>query len=64
MIPTPITIEGKTGTVVYLDALWHPVPPERATMARVLFDDGSSAFFFTEPDTVEKFDLAQPRDKL
>jgi hypothetical protein len=43
--PTLITIGSKTGTVVYLDAHWHPVPAEKATAARVLFDDGSTAFF-------------------
>jgi hypothetical protein len=48
MIPEPITIDGRTGTVVYLDAQWHPVSAERATMAKVLFDDGTASFFFAE----------------
>lgn len=74
MIPAPITIDGRTGTVVYLDAKWHPVPPEQATMARVLFDDGGTAFYTTNEETVQsiaglggitrKFDEAKhPRDK-
>ena len=50
MIPRPITIGGKTGTVMYLDAEWHPGRPEQATMAKVLFDDGSVSFYTTKEE--------------
>jgi hypothetical protein len=67
MIPEPITIDGKSGTVVYLDNEWHPVSPEQATMAKVLFNDGTASFFFAEepskPEGIggltRKFDEAQ-----
>lgn len=63
MIPEPITIDGRKGTVVYLDAQWHPVTPEQATMARVLFDDGGTAFYTTEEST-QKFDESKhPRNE-
>ena len=45
MIPQPITLDGRTGTIVYMDAHWQPVTPEQATMAKVVFDDGSVAFY-------------------
>lgn len=62
MIPEPITIDGRSGTVVYLDAKWHPVEPSSATMARVLFDDGGTGFFFVQ-SVAQKFDEAKhPRD--
>ena len=47
--PQPITIDGRQGTVVYLDAEWHPVTPDQATMAKVLFEDGGSAFYQVSP---------------
>lgn len=72
MIPEPITLDGRTGTVVYLDAQWHPTTSEQATMARVLFDDGGTGFYLTEPVSsvapgvggiTRKFDEAlHPRD--
>lgn len=40
-----ITIGGRHGTVVYLNDNWEEVPEARATMARALFEDGSSAFY-------------------
>jgi hypothetical protein len=63
MIPQPFTLDGRIGMVVYLDAHWHPVPPEKATMAKVLWDDGDVAFFVTSVQSVAKFDPNQPRDK-
>lgn len=63
MIPEPITIDGRSGTVVYLDNDWHPCTPEQATMAKVVFFDGSTAFYVTEPEVVEKFDPNQLRDE-
>jgi hypothetical protein len=45
MTPESITIDGRSGSVVYLDANWHPVPAAKATMAKVVFDDGGTAFF-------------------
>jgi hypothetical protein len=62
MIPEPITIDGRTGTVVYLDNEWHPCTSEQAMMARVLFDDGGSAFYMAQ-ESVQKFDEAKhPRE--
>jgi len=43
--PEPIVIDGKKGTVVYLDANWNVVPPEKATQAKVVFDNGDRAFY-------------------
>lgn len=73
MIPEPITLNGRTGTVVYLDAHWHPTTPDEASMARVLFDDGGTGFFTTSPvqsiapgvgGVTRKFDESKhPRDK-
>lgn len=54
MIPQPITINGRTGTVVYLDADWHPVSSEHALMAKVVFEDGGTAFFTTRQSSAEK----------
>jgi hypothetical protein len=49
--PTPITIQGKKGTVVYLDADWNVVPAKDATRAKVVFMDGETAWFTpTQPD--------------
>jgi len=45
MIPQPITIDGRSGVVLYINASWKPVEPENATLARVLFADGSTAFY-------------------
>ena len=60
----PITLGGKSGTVVYLDRDWHPVEPEHAAIAKVIFDDGDTAFFTTgEREEVEKFDPHQLRDE-
>jgi len=60
----PITIGGKSGTVVYLDRDWHPVEPEHAAIAKVIFDNGATAFFTTgEREDVEKFDPHQLRDE-
>jgi hypothetical protein len=45
MTPEPITIDGHAGTVVYLDNDWHPVKKTEATLAKVVFEDGSRAFY-------------------
>jgi hypothetical protein len=45
MVPEPITIDGKTGMVVYINDLFVPVTKDKATMAKVLFDDGTRAFY-------------------
>lgn len=45
MIPVPITLGSKSGTVLYIDAEFNPVPKGEASHARVLFDDGSTAFY-------------------
>lgn len=62
MVPKPITLDGRTGTILYLDAQWHPVPPELAVVARVLFDDGATLFLQTGRDEALKFDPDQLRD--
>ena len=45
MTPQPITIDSRTGVALYVDDNWQPVPPDVATRAHVLFDDGGSAFY-------------------
>jgi hypothetical protein len=45
MTPEPITIDGRAGTVVYLDDQWHPVKKAVATLAKVVFDDGGRVFY-------------------
>ncbi len=50
MIPETITIDGKQGTVVYLDKDFQPVPKEHATMAKVVFDDGTRTFYEVTPN--------------
>lgn len=49
MTPEPITIDGRTGTAVYLDTSWKPVLAAQADLCRVLFDDGGSAFYTVRP---------------
>ena len=39
---------------MYLDALWHPTTPEHATMAKVLFFDGSVSFFTAQENTQKR----------
>ena len=51
---TPIKIDGRAGTVVYVDAAWKPVPEDRATLAVVVFDDGSRAYYNLSPVTESK----------
>lgn len=63
MIPESITIDGRSGTVVYLDDQWHPTSPAQAVMARVLFDDGGTAFYTTGQSLADKRDVSdEPRD--
>lgn len=45
MIPEQIKIGERSGTAVYLNDEWNVVPKETASLARVLFDDGGTAFF-------------------
>lgn len=47
-----VNINGRPGFVIYLNDTWEPVTRERATLAKVTFDDGGSSFF-----TVETSDL-------
>ena len=48
--PAPIEIDGRRGTVVFLDAEQRPVAKaEDATSARVLFDDGGTLFLLVSP---------------
>jgi hypothetical protein len=39
-----LTIKGKPAKVMWLDADRNPVDRQQATQARVLWDDGTSAF--------------------
>ena len=41
----PITLDGRSGLVMYLNEEWEPVSPDDATLAKVLFDDGTRAFY-------------------
>ena len=52
--PQPIVIDGRSGTVLYLNDTWEPVEPEVATLARVLFEDGGSAFYIVNEPVVEE----------
>lgn len=66
MSPRPITIGTRTGTIVYLDAQWKPVEPEQATLARVLFEDGSTAFYTVSQSDLRTFEFNEadhPRDE-
>lgn len=47
MIET-ITLGGRTGQVIYLNDQWEPVSLKEATLAKVVFKDGSSAFYKIE----------------
>ncbi len=42
---TPVTINGRSGLALYLDDSFKPVDPSKATMVRIAFDDGGSAFY-------------------
>jgi hypothetical protein len=48
--PQPIVINGKRGTVVFMDADWNVVLPGNATMAKVIFDNGDRAFYVVTSD--------------
>lgn len=48
-MPEPIIVDGRPGVVAYVDANWKPVEADAAVLARVLFDDGGSAFYRVEP---------------
>lgn len=64
MTPEPITIDGRSGMVLYIDQDWHPVEPADAALARVLFDDGSTAFYRVAPLKTAEYDESQhPRDE-
>jgi DNA topoisomerase-1 len=41
----PITIDNQSGYVVYLNDAWESVSADRASLAKVLFDDGRSTFY-------------------
>jgi hypothetical protein len=43
--PQPIEINGRKGTIVYMDKEWNVVTHDKAAMAKVVFEDGSRAFF-------------------
>lgn len=58
----PITIDGRVGTIVYLNSDWKPVEADRATLAKVLFDDGGSTFYQVAQNR-SAFDPDQPRDE-
>jgi hypothetical protein len=60
MIPQPFTLDGRSGTIVYMDAHWQPVPPEQATMAKAVFDDGAVAFYFAESDAKKREYVREP----
>lgn len=41
----PITLDGKTGTVAYLNDALELVEKDKATFAKVVFDDGTRTFY-------------------
>jgi len=45
LTPQPIEIDGRKGTIVYMDKEWNVVTHDKAAMAKVVFEDGSRAFF-------------------
>lgn len=49
--PEPITIDGRKGVVVFLDADGIPVEPssDEAVVARAVFDDGGRATYHVQP---------------
>jgi hypothetical protein len=49
MTPDPITINGRSGVVLYMTDDWKLVEAKKATLAKVIFDDGGSAFYRVEP---------------
>ena len=46
---TSITIDGRTGTVVYVDDAWKLVDEKLATLAAVVFDDGGRTYYKLSP---------------
>jgi len=50
MIPEPITLDGRTGLVSYVNAAWIPVTPEQATLAVVVFDDGGRGYYTVQSE--------------
>ncbi len=67
----PVTIGGKSGTVAYFDREWQMVSPERATLAKVVFDDGTTGFYTVTPRAQslsgfhldDDFEAKHPRDE-
>lgn len=41
MTPQDIFMNGRHGTVVYLDSQWHLIDRDHAVIAKVYFDDGT-----------------------
>jgi len=60
--PEPITIDGRHGVVVFLDADRQPVEPRhpKAVVARVVFDDGGRATYTVEPYQPTPVNLGGP----
>lgn len=40
-----LTVDGRRGTVIYVNRQWKPVDADEAVMAKVRFDDGEIAFY-------------------
>ena len=62
--PQPITVDGRTGVIVFLNAARQPVAPDdpEAVVAKALFDGGGVAFFEVGPSA--RHDLgAEPEKK-
>jgi len=57
----PIEIGGQKGTVAYLDSEFRLTTPEHATLAKVLFENGESAFFAVAADTPDDRNLYRDR---
>ncbi len=48
-VAEPITIGGRKGTVSYFDDVLKLTPKDKATTAKVIYDNGDVAFFTIKP---------------
>jgi predicted SnoaL-like aldol condensation-catalyzing enzyme len=53
-VAEPITLSGRKGTVSYFDDKLKLVPEKQATIAKVIFDNGTIEFFTIKPQQKPK----------
>jgi hypothetical protein len=58
------TVEGRPATVAYLDHDFEPATPETATLVKVMYDDGETAFGSRQPNVMASLDLDVAVDEL